>query len=201
MTKTSGKSCAIDFQALLGFPVVEIPIHLRKSPLMQFAYELSQSDFTDAYSVHRNRSTLSKWVRRFFVSVLGFCVLLAVFGFFLNPTARTARDLMPLFGLIVLWIAVLWVIPLWSMRRQFLKQPGAHGPRTLDLDSVGAHWKWNGGSADVEWRNYIRSVEGKNQILLYTSPTCFNILPKRAIPADQLSKLRELLKQNVGRKA
>ena len=168
---------------------------------MQFAYALTQNDFTEAYAVHRNRSALSKWFRRFFVSVLGFVVLLAVFGFLLNPTARAARDLMPIFGLIVLWIAALWVIPLCSMRRQFLKQPGAHGPRTLNLDSVGAHWKWSGGSADVEWPNYIRSAEGRNQILFYTSPTCFNILPKRAIPADQLSSLRELLKQNVRRKA
>jgi hypothetical protein len=183
------------------FPVVEIPIHLRKCPLMQFAYELTQNDFTEAYSVHRNRSALTKWVRRFFVSVLGFCVLLVVFGFSLHPSIRAARDLLPLSGLVILWIAVLWVIPLWSMRRQFLKQPGAHGPRTLDLDSVGAHWKWSGGSADVEWRNYIRWVEGRNLLLFYTSPACFNILPKRAIPPAQLSNLRELLKQNVRRKA
>jgi hypothetical protein len=168
---------------------------------MQFAYELTKKDFTEAYSVHRNRNGLSKWIRRFFVSVLGSVVLLAVFGFFLNPTARAARDLMPIFGLIVLWIAIPWIVPLWSMRPQFLKQPGAHGPRTLDLDSVGAHWKWSGGSADVEWRNYIRSVEGRNQIPFYTSPACFNILPKRAIPADQLSNLRDLLKQNVRGKA
>jgi hypothetical protein len=166
---------------------------------MQFAYELTQNDFSEAYSVHRNRSALTKWVRRFFLSVLGFYVLLAAYGFFLHPSIRGARDLLPLFGLVVLWIAVLWVIPSWSMRRQFLKQPGAHGPRTLNLDSVGAHWKWSGGSADVEWPNYIRSSEGRYQILFYTSPTCFNILPKRAIPAGQLSNLRELLKQNVRR--
>jgi len=65
------------------------------------------------------------------------------------------------------------------------------------LDSSGAHRRWNGGSADVEWRNYIRSVEGKNQILFYTSPACFNILPKRALAVEQLSELRELLKQNI----
>jgi hypothetical protein len=65
------------------------------------------------------------------------------------------------------------------------------------LDASGAHWRWNGGSSDVEWKNYIRSVEGKNQILFYTSPACFNILPKRTIGAEQLGELRSLLNQKV----
>jgi len=57
------------------------------------------------------------------------------------------------------------------MRRQFLQQPGAHGPKTLTLNASGARWKWNGASSDIEWKNYIR----------YTSPACFDILPKRGI--------------------
>ena len=65
------------------------------------------------------------------------------------------------------------------------------------LDASGAHWKWNGGSSDVEWRNYIRSVEGTDQILFYTSPVCFNILPKRAIGPQQLAEVRGVLQQNI----
>jgi len=65
------------------------------------------------------------------------------------------------------------------------------------FDGTGAHWRWNGGTGDVEWRNYIRWVEGKNQFLFYTSPGCFNILPKRALNSDQLAELRDTLKQNV----
>ncbi len=108
-----------------------------------------------------------------------------------------AKGLLPFFVLVVIWIGVLWVLPWWMMRRQFSGQPGAHGPRTLTLDATGAHWRWDGGSSDVEWKNYIRSVEGKNQILFYTSPACFNIVPKRAIAAGQLGELRSLLSQNI----
>ena len=107
------------------------------------------------------------------------------------------KGLLPFFGLVVMWLGILWVLPWWLMRRQFLRQPGAHGPRTAVLDDSGTHWRWNGGSSDVEWRNYIRSVEGNNQILFYTSPACFNILPKRALAAEQLNELRELLKQRI----
>jgi hypothetical protein len=83
------------------------------------------------------------------------------------------------------------------MKQQFRKQPGAQGPRTVTFDTDGVHWRWDGGSADVAWKNYIRWTEGNNQILFYTSPACFNIVPKRALDAAQLAELREMLKQNI----
>ena len=57
------------------------------------------------------------------------------------------------------------------MRRQFLQQAGAHGPKTLTLNASGASWKWNGGASDIEWKNYTQ----------YTSPAWFNIPPKRDV--------------------
>jgi hypothetical protein len=164
---------------------------------MQIAYELTQEDFTQSYSVHRNRSALSKWSRRIFVWIAGLSTAIIVLGFLVKPSVQAAKGLLPFFGLVAAWIAILFALPRWTMRRQFLKQPGAHGPRTVLLDASGAHWRWNGGSTDIEWKNYIRSVEGKNQILFYTSPACFNILPKRAIAAEQLGELRSLLSQNI----
>jgi hypothetical protein len=164
---------------------------------MQLSYELTEKDFGESYVAHRNRNALSKWSRRIFVSMAGLCTAIVLLGFLMKPSAQAARDLLPFLGLVIAWIAILWILPRWTMRRQFLKQPGAHGQRTLLLDSIGAHWRWNGGSSDVEWKNYIRSVEGKNQFLFYTSPACFNILPKRALAAAQLGEIRELLKQNI----
>jgi hypothetical protein len=164
---------------------------------MQISYELTEKDFSESYSAHRNRNALSKWARRIFVWVAGMCAAIVFLGLLVKPSAKAARDLLPFLGLVIAWIVILWILPRWTMKRQFLKQPGAHGPRTLLLDSAGAHWRWNGGSSDVEWKNYIRSVEGKNQILFYTSPACFNILPKRALASAQLDDLRELVKQNI----
>jgi hypothetical protein len=164
---------------------------------MQIAYELTQEDFTQAYSVHRNRSTLTRWFWRILFWIAGLFAAVIVFGFLLKPSVQAAKALLPFFGLVAMWIIILRVLPRWTMRRQFLKQPGAHGPRTVLLDASGAHWRWNGGSSDVEWKNYIRSVEGKNQILFYTSPACFNILPKRAIGTEELGELRSLLNQNT----
>jgi hypothetical protein len=164
---------------------------------MQINYELTQKDFTEAYTAHRNSRPLRKWSRRLFVWIVGLATAILLFGFLVRPSWEMARGLMPFFVLVTIWIGVLWVLPSWMMRRQFLGQPGARGPRTLTLDAAGVHWRWNGGSSDVEWKNYIRSVEGKNLILFYTSPACFNIVPKRAIAAEQLDELRVLLKQQI----
>ncbi|MGA9040981.1 MAG: YcxB family protein [Terriglobales bacterium] len=164
---------------------------------MQIAYELTQKDFIEAYSAHRNRSPLSKWSRRIFICIAGLSTAVIALGFLVKPSVQAAKALLPFFGLFAAWILILWVLPRWTMRRQFLRQPGAHGPRTVLFDASGAHWRFDGGSSDIEWRNYIRSVEGKNQILFYTSPACFNILPKRAIAAEQLSEIRLLLKQSI----
>jgi hypothetical protein len=164
---------------------------------MRIDYELTEKDFTESYAVHRNRNALTKWGRRLFVWIVVLITLLVFVGFLVKPSVQAARNLLPFFGLVLLWLGILWILPRWLMRRQFSKQPGAHGPRTVLLDASGAHWQWNGGSSDVEWKNYIRSAEGKNQILFYTSPACFNILPKRGLPTEQLNELRDLLKTNI----
>jgi hypothetical protein len=129
----------------------------------------------------------------FWVTILGLAFLL--FGAIRTGNTRT---LMPLFILATLWLLILGGLPLSiSARKQFLKQPGAHGPRTVVFDAAGTHWRWNGGSGDVDWRNYIRYVEGNNQILFYTSPACFNIVPKRALTKEQLDEVRGMLKEHI----
>jgi len=164
---------------------------------MQITYELTKQDFTEAYSAHRDRNPLSKWSRTLFIWIAGLFSGVVFLGFLFKPSTQVAKNLMPFFGLVIMWIAILWLLPRWTIGRQFVKQPGAHGTRALLLDASGALWRWNGGSSDVEWKNYIRSVEGKNQILFYTSPACFNILPKRAIATEQLAEIRNLLQQNI----
>jgi hypothetical protein len=73
-----------------------------------------------------------------------------------------------------------------------------HGPRNTTLDEKGVSWKWDGGSADVEWKNFHRWQESKTQFILYTSPMMFNMLPKRALTTEQISAVRVLLTEHVG---
>ena len=164
---------------------------------MQISYELSERDFVEGSRIHRDRTAFSRWSRRVFIAIIilagcAFCVTVIM-----DPAERTPSTLLPMCVLVVFWIAIVWRFPQWSMRRQFRKQPAAHGPRAVTLGPDGAHWRWDGGSADVAWKNYIRWIEGTNQILLYTSPACFGVLPTRGLQPAQLAELRDVLKRNI----
>ena len=162
---------------------------------MQITYELTPKDFSEAYADHRDRKLLAKWSVRLFSVVIVILAATAVFAFVMKPFGAALSTAAPLLVLIAFYVVVLWLLPSWSMQRQFRQQPGAHGPRTLTLDALGAHWKWEGGTSDIEWKNYIRFVEGKNQILFYTSPAAFTLVPKRALLPEQLDAIRGLVQQ------
>jgi len=164
---------------------------------MEIPHHLTEQDFVEAHTVHHKRSIVIKWIGRI---CLAFTILMAVAvfgGAIYDPRQRTVANLLPISFLLVLWFYVLRIYPRWNMRRQFRNQPGVQGPRTVRFDADGAHWRWDGGSSDVAWKNYIRWAEGKGQILLYMSPSSFEILPTRGIQAAQLAELRGLLKRNI----
>jgi YcxB-like protein len=164
---------------------------------MQVTYELAQKDFFESFVAHRNRNTITKWFIRLLVSVLLLVSALGLIGVLLTHDSQMLSNFAPLFALLVVWAVLLWGTPWWAARRQFTKQPAAHGAKTVLLDSLGVHWRWNGGSSDVEWRNFIRWVESKNEFLLYSSPACFNIVPKRAFTSEQLAEMRSFLSDNI----
>jgi len=163
---------------------------------MQVTYELTQKDFVDSLIAHRNRSALRKWSLRLLVSIVFLLVGVGLFAYAVHPNNQILSNFLPLLLLAAFWTLFFWFGPRWAARKQFSKQPGAQGPKTVLLDADGIHWRWSGGSMDVEWKNYIRILEGKNQFLLYSSPVVFNVLPKRAFTAEQLSEMRALAAQN-----
>ena len=108
---------------------------------MEIAYELTERDFTEAFSAHRNRRAVMKWTRTiiFWVIVLGSAFLL--FGAIRSGNTRT---LLPFFAVVALWLLVMAGLPWWlSARKQFLKQPGARGPQNRDV-------RWRGRALALE---------------------------------------------------
>lgn|ERR1041385_1659427 len=170
-----------------------IAASLAKCAGMQIEYQLTHRDFKEAFAAHRNRTPAKKWTIRILI-----ILVLGIWAFLLwgSLLAHNTKEMMPFFVMAVLWIIFMMVFRWWSIRRQFLKQPRVQGPLTLVLDSTGAQWRWNGGSANCSWKNYIRLVEGKSQILFYTSPASFSFLPKRVLTPEQLNELRTLLREN-----
>ena len=164
---------------------------------MQLHYELTEMDFRRAFAAHRNRRALTRW---FWRGIYVWVIVLGIIGlapFAVRPSRETFANAIPALVFLALWIAVLWGIPRWSAYRQFRKQPAAQGSRSLVLDEFGLHSEWNGGTAQNAWKNIVRYLETPELFLLYTSPACFNIVPKRGMDAEQLAGIRGLLSQHV----
>jgi uncharacterized BrkB/YihY/UPF0761 family membrane protein len=102
---------------------------------MQIDYELTQKDFAESFAAHRNRNLFSKWLVRLLMSFAMFVAVILAFGLIVRPNSQDTKNLIPFFGLILLWVGVLWGLPRLNARRQFLKQPAAQGQRTVLVDT------------------------------------------------------------------
>ena len=165
--------------------------------VMEVIYQLTQRDFVDSLIAHRNRSPIRKWFLRLIVSIVFAAVAVTLSGVAMHPNSQAMLNATPLLVLGALLVVVVWIAPWRAARNQFSKQPAAQGPRTILLDKVGVHRRWNGGSSDVEWENFVRFLESKNQLLLYSLPVSFTIVPKRGLTPEQLSEFRALVAQNI----
>jgi YcxB-like protein len=132
-----------------------------------------------------------------FVALLTFGILVA---YLLKPNAESEAALWPALPVIAIWLAILFFLPRWNAGRQFDKQPGAHGIKTVLFDDTGVHFRWDGGSSDLGWKHYVRWLEGKNQILLYPSPILFNVISKRGVSPERLAEIRLLLAEHISTK-
>ncbi len=159
---------------------------------MEITYRLAQRDFYEAFLAHRKRSTIIKWLYRMLSYFLLIIIVVNLVGIFIRPNANTLTDLPPIAITAAFWAGIIWFLPWLTARNQFTKQPAAHGSKTVFIDSSGVHWRWDGGSSDVEWKTFIRIIEAKYQFLFYSSPACFNIVPKRALQPEQITAFHAL---------
>ena len=164
---------------------------------MELIYQLTQKDFFDSFVAHRNRTRVTKWSVRLMLVFVFLLLGIGIVSLAASPSVSSFKRVAPLFLIVAMWILLIWVAPWRAARNQFSKQPSAKGPVTLVVDNAGVRWRWDGGSADLEWRNFVRLVESEKVFLIYSSPFYFNIVPKRTLAPAQVSELREILQQNL----
>lgn len=164
--------------------------------IMEITYELTQKDFVEAFIAHRNRSALLRWLFRLCAFLFFVCIGLGLFGSIFIPQLFLSSYL-PLLLLGLFWIFLLWIAPRLMARTQYKKQPAAQGAIVFAVDTAGVQWKWDGGTSNIEWRNFIRISEAKNHFRLYGSPVYFHIVPKRAFTAEQMADFQTVLKTKM----
>jgi hypothetical protein len=115
----------------------------------------------------------------------------------MKPELQVLQQLLPFMGIILVWMGLLWWMPKWSAAKQFKGSPASQGEVTLTASTVGICIKSQQSETNSKWESYVRWVENKNVIVLFTSPLVFLVIPKRAFLEDQLVSFRTLLSENI----
>lgn len=164
---------------------------------MQITYTLTERDFRSAAFA----SFTGKRRYRVYLVVFGslFLLNLAALWAPVTPDQRSAAEnLFPFSAFAIAWIGfVIFACPYWIGRRQFRGQPSAQGEKTAVFDGEGVNLRWTGGSAEMQWSNFVRFRESKLHMLLYASPASFHVFPKRAFTPEQLAQFRNLAEQHI----
>jgi YcxB-like protein len=108
--------------------------------------------------------------------------------------AQVARQLIP--G--ALFVAYLFVSPV-LRGRQLLRAIVAGGDKhaSYRFDDDGVTFRSAGSTMTAAYRSLVEFREGKTAFFVYTAPGVANIVPKRAFPAEELSRVRARLAANV----
>jgi hypothetical protein len=162
---------------------------------MRVTYVLTQRDFFRSIIAIRNRKAWAKWSFRVLPVMLVAAIVASILD---NSRSHLLPSLVLLLFFLLFWTFLLWASPRLHARQQFLKQPSAQGEKTALFDNDAVTWRWDGGLSTVEWKSYICWMETKDQILICSSPVQCGIVPKRALNAEELVKLRTMLTQKLG---
>jgi YcxB-like protein len=169
---------------------------------MTIDFQFTPDDYRDAFKTHyrKGASVFTRWTLRLLV-VVG--VIFLLMGILLFATGQRAINiwLVPsLIGAFWIWVGMGGSYQR-SAKKQFAKNPTLREPRRIEFTNDGVKTDAGIASSQMSWKAYLRFVESKDAFLLYSSPACFNIVPKRVLQPAQVDELRALLQRKIGKEA
>lgn len=171
---------------------------LLDSMILNFQFTLD--DYRNAFRAHyrKGASAFTRWML-IVVLVVGVLFLLLSVLFVITGQRALNVVLPPLFlGAFWTWIGMGMTYQL-SARNQFAKSPALREPRRIEFTDEGVKTDSGMASSQVSWKALLRYAESSDTFLLYTSPACFAIVPKRVLQPEQVNELRRLLQTHVGK--
>ena len=184
--------------ALSMFPIRPVWNTLLDSMILNFQFTLD--DYRNAFRAHyrKGASAYRRWMRRL-VLAIGILLLLTGVLMVITRQGPLSAAIPPL----ILGAAWTWIgmgkTYLLSARSQFATNPALRGPRRVEFSDDGVNTDAGIASSQVRWKAFLRHVESKDTFLLYTSPACFVVVPKRVLQPEQVDELRRLLQTHVGK--
>lgn len=171
---------------------------LLDSVIVNFQFTLD--DYRNAFRAHykKGASAFTRWMLRLAL-VIGVLFLLVSVLFVITGQRALNVVLTPfLLGAFWTWLGTGKIYQL-SARNQFTKNPALREPRRVEFSDDGVKTDAGIASSQVSWKAYVCYVESADTFLIYTSPACFVIVPKRVLQSEQMNELRRLLQSHVGK--
>ena len=163
-------------------------------------FQFTVDDYLNAFRAHyrKGASAFTRWMLRLVLVVGVLFLLLSVL--FVITGQRALNVVLPpfLFGAVWTW-AGMGNTYLLSARSQFAKNPVLREPRRIEFSDDGVKTDSGIASSKVSWKAILRYVESSDTFLLYTSPACFAIVPKRVLQPEQVNELRRLFQTHIGK--
>ena len=100
---------------------------------------------------------------------------------------------------IIILALVLWGLlqPGWSVRQQWHGKPAWKRRRTIELSDEGIHISDELTDYRFRWGFFTRARETQNLLILQSEENLLYLIPKRAVPEEQLDQLRGLICNKV----
>jgi hypothetical protein len=156
----------------------------------------------DPWERYRVMRALARGSRstRIFHGLALFLLLLLLFTWLYNHSLSASS--LWYFGIFVMLIFV--GLPLMQLRMAF-KSRTVHGPphtfHGLELNDTGIRSYCDHTSSEFHWAAIHKARETAEFFLVYYARECAFYLPKRALDAEQIPKVRELLESHLGERA
>lgn len=163
-------------------------------------FQFTFNDYRNGFRAHyrKGASVFTRWMLKLILVIGVLLILLAVL--FVITGQRALNVVLPpfLLGALWTWLGIGKTYQL-SARNQFAKSPALREPRRIEFNDEGV--KTDGGiaSSQVSWKALLRYVKSRDTFLLYTSPACFAIVPKRVLQPEQVNELRRLFQTHIGK--
>jgi hypothetical protein len=168
---------------------------------MQISYTLTERDLREGFTVHRDRTSFTKWLFRVFPAVTFLFCAYGVVQSVIHPGEQKLATYVPVLGIGILWAILVWGGPRYTANKQFQCNKVMQLPRTLGWDDTGLHSACEVSSGDTAWNGLLDWREGESVFLLYYSPESFFVVPKRALTSEEVAEFRERLNLKIKNKA
>jgi hypothetical protein len=157
-------------------------------------FQLTSDDYAEAHASHLANVLGKKLTLATFV--LGAALLVTLFITLTDPAARLETLPAWIFlGAMLLLVVLLRSKALYRM--QFNKLKALHEPIHFEVGNGGVVFRNRRGETTINWVGLEKWRESKTTFLLYPQQRLFFVVPKRALDADQVVALRELLGSHV----